>query len=111
MPGPLRLLCINVTSLGADAEAGGRILSGWETLIDLEWDVAAIQEARLPPGLLANLCRARGWQVAVSLADTDGKVLCAVISKIGYLTAAFADLRSHDCLWTTAGHTIRIANL
>ena len=34
-----------------------------------------------------------------------------MISKIGFLTAAFADLRSHDCLWTTAGHTIRIANL
>ncbi len=47
----------------------------------------------------------------MSSADADGKVLCAVISKIGHLTAAYAGVRSHDCHWTTAGHTIRIANL
>ena len=111
VPGPLRLLSVNTTSLGCDAEVGGRILAGWETLLDLEWDLAVLQEARIAPGVLANLCRARGWQCATSIADDAGKALCATIAKVGHLTAAFSCERAQDCLWTTAGHTVRVANL
>ncbi len=65
----------------------------------------------MAPSILANLCRLRGWQCATSLEGDDGKALCSIITKVGHLTASFSGPRGHDSLWTTAGRTIRVANI
>ena len=100
-----------MSSLGADPLLGGKIKTGWELLIDLDWDLAVLQEARLPPGTIANLCRSHGWQCTTSQPDEDGKALCTIIAKLGHLTQSHREERCHEVLWSTAGHTIRVVNI